>query len=152
MDDIPEVVLVPSKKRHRVNSSSGSDGLLPSGFIAGRPVSWYGQAACSSSRVGSLDQYGMDLPGLRPDAPSRRNPPSRGRIPESLSLEERQQAEADLFRDITAASTKVSDASRLKTIVKAIGLWGLRAFPPSQATWKAGNVEVEGLSQCASLF
>ena len=41
------------------------------------------------------------------------------------------------MRDISAASTRASDDSRLKTIVKAIGLWGIRAFPPSQASWKA---------------
>ena len=75
------------------------------------------------------------LPGLRPGAPGRLAP-GRAHIPEALTTEEWLKAEEELMRDISASTTKSSDVSRLRSIVKAISRLG-----PSGLTALANSLE-----------
>ena len=96
---VPDVVFVVSKKRRTESKSASSTAQLATrggnSFVDGRPLSWHVGQAISS------DSPGLELPGLRPGAPGR-FASGRGRVPESLSLEERRLAEEELMRDISA--------------------------------------------------
>ena len=153
MDDIPEVVLVTSKKRRKINSSSGLDGLVPSGFVAGRPISWYGQAASSSSQGVSFEHSGMDLPGLRADAPSRRNASSRGRVPESLTLEVRKSGS----RFTPRYHSSFNETLRRFTVKdhhKSYRFMGLTSLPTVSSNLEGSccDPEAERLPQRAAVF
>ena len=93
-------------------------------------------SSSSLLRVRSRSPRRDGLPGLRSDAPSRR-PRVGAQLPSVLSDEDKQQALKELEKDILAATTNKSHASRLRTIGMALSLWGLSPWPPTLTTWKA---------------
>ena len=76
------------------------------------------------------------LEGLRAGAPGR-----RARISSKAVLFETEKAQQEAFenleKDIKAASTEVSDRSRIATIELWLRRWNLVAFPPTLASFKA---------------
>ena len=79
----------------------------------------------------------MDLPGLRKDAPGRVGR-VRARLPDLSSLREwRQEALDELEKDRSADTTRSSDESRWRTILKILSSWGLEPFPPTYVSFRA---------------
>ena len=127
-----EVVLVAKKKpgpksRARAStpaaSSSSSSAAVPLVVDAG-------------SRERSRSPVRAALPGLRRDAPGRREV-APARMPDLALHSDRVAAIAALERDVLAASTTRTNSARLGTISSMLALWGLEPFPPTPTTWKA---------------
>ena len=90
----------------------------------------------AGSRERSRSPVRAALPGLRRDAPGRREV-APARMPDLALHSDRVAAIAALERDVLAASTTRTNSARLGTISSMLALWGLEPFPPTPTTWKA---------------
>ena len=80
---------------------------------------------------------GRPVPALRRDAPSRREGGGRAALPHWGSQEEQEAALHILEADVYAASSRDTHIARLRTVVEALSRWGITAFPPTPASWRA---------------
>ena len=97
-------------------------------------LGWASATAPSSSRSRPSSTQGrpqLGLPGLRDDAPSR-SARSRGSLPPLADPFERDEAIRELQDDVYSASTRRALGWKWKTVVSALGRWGLEPFPPTQ--------------------
>ena len=74
---------------------------------------------------------------MRSDAPGRRGGRQVGALPDWTDENDMARALAELDKDAYAASTHGPNASRIRTLFKALGAWGLTPFPPSLAKVRA---------------
>ena len=124
MEGLPPVILSAGSRARQANSSKE--------WVAPRPK--WGARPSLDRRSRSPDIPALE--GLRPGAPGRRARTSAKAV--SLETKEAQQEALDnLDKDIKAASTEVSDRSRLATIELWLRRWNMVAFPPTLASFKA---------------
>ena len=76
------------------------------------------------------------LPGLRSDAPGRRER-TPAQLPRVLDDAARQEALSALDRDVLAVTTNRTHAARMRTIEVALSLWGLALWPLTPTSMKA---------------
>ena len=122
----------------------GSSSMFASG-VPGTPLASSASASRLNPRsAGSLASTARDssrrsrskspprtaLPGLRRDAPARREVSSMASLPLWASDQDRADALQELRQDVHAASTKAGVVARLGTIGKAITSWNLEPWPP----------------------
>ena len=113
--------------------SSGASRNLEGGWPSdSRSSSW----SSMGLRARSRSPPRVALPGLRSDAPGRRER-TPAQLPRVLDDAARQEALSALDRDVLAVTTNRTHAARMRTIEVALSLWGLALWPLTPTSMKA---------------
>ena len=135
MEGLPRVIFTSGSQgaKAKARGSSSSSSRTNANWVAPRPK-WCAKKV--REEVRSRSPPVPALGGLRVGAPGRLERVS-AKVPTFSNQEERDAALASLDKDVKAASTHISDNNRLATISSWLERWGMVAFPPTLASFKA---------------